>query len=401
METVPFKEAVRICKTYCSRVQRPKLDASAPSSSTTPALLFPAPDTGFWSPASGERIAKDINDTLAESHRKWQAFRALSRPRNVSQPREEYEDRMSRESGCHELETAAKAYSTVAALDDNTWPGLADTMAPLLDPGKPTGDWIAQLALAVFRRGYKFIREALIDVPRERQPNPDRQGAIYAGLRRAIVATKFLRALASVPAVAARIASDPLLLRDLVRLSHISVLRLSNPRMTPDLAFKTVNNVGDQLLIAGLSGYQKPGCYTRYLLDKDEEKHLELLWNLEENGRPLALSDTTGLIVAPLLFATSMLQPELIEKYSDKEWPVPAAVVNNLKDISRVLRSGPLTADACDHCGTRQGADGTELRRCSVCRVARYCGKECQTRAWRAGHKADCFDAGKLTYLAY
>lgn len=30
---------------------------------------------------------------------------------------------------------------------------------------------------------------------------------------------------------------------------------------------------------------------------------------------------------------------------------------------------------------------------CSKCKTVRYCGKECQTKDWRAGHKAKCFKA--------
>ena len=31
-----------------------------------------------------------------------------------------------------------------------------------------------------------------------------------------------------------------------------------------------------------------------------------------------------------------------------------------------------------------------QLHKCSKCRIARYCGPECQTKHWRAGHKAEC-----------
>lgn len=41
---------------------------------------------------------------------------------------------------------------------------------------------------------------------------------------------------------------------------------------------------------------------------------------------------------------------------------------------------------ACDECG---GIDGTLV--CSVCKVAKYCGRECQRKAWNLkGHKREC-----------
>ena len=40
---------------------------------------------------------------------------------------------------------------------------------------------------------------------------------------------------------------------------------------------------------------------------------------------------------------------------------------------------------ACDHCGA-----SSAKQRCSQCASAHYCGRDCQTAAWRAGHKAEC-----------
>ena len=42
-------------------------------------------------------------------------------------------------------------------------------------------------------------------------------------------------------------------------------------------------------------------------------------------------------------------------------------------------------AHSCWHCG-KQG----KLTKCKGCRCARYCGKDCWTKDWRAGHKAKC-----------
>lgn len=44
----------------------------------------------------------------------------------------------------------------------------------------------------------------------------------------------------------------------------------------------------------------------------------------------------------------------------------------------------------CDLCGKPSQPD-CKLVRCSRCKAAYYCGRECQRKHWRVGHKADCF----------
>ena len=39
----------------------------------------------------------------------------------------------------------------------------------------------------------------------------------------------------------------------------------------------------------------------------------------------------------------------------------------------------------CDHC-----KEVKSIKHCSACKVASYCGKECQRAAWQAGHKIQC-----------
>lgn len=61
---------------------------------------------------------------------------------------------------------------------------------------------------------------------------------------------------------------------------------------------------------------------------------------------------------------------------------------------SRAIVRGPDAelGDSCDACGTIETGP-LKLRRCSKCRVARYCSPECQTRDWKEGrHKDRCFD---------
>lgn len=60
-----------------------------------------------------------------------------------------------------------------------------------------------------------------------------------------------------------------------------------------------------------------------------------------------------------------------------------------IKKFNNVLETdGDRGVDSCDICGK----DNVSLNRCSKCRVVRYCGAECQAKAWKR-HKKDCFDA--------
>lgn len=48
--------------------------------------------------------------------------------------------------------------------------------------------------------------------------------------------------------------------------------------------------------------------------------------------------------------------------------------------------------DSCDFCGAEEGPS-VKLSRCSRCRTARFCGKECQLRAWKEKKEDFCYDA--------
>jgi hypothetical protein len=73
----------------------------------------------------------------------------------------------------------------------------------------------------------------------------------------------------------------------------------------------------------------------------------------------------------------------------------PDTFSKDLRKLSKeVVISDGLSNDApvsCDRCGKLQ-EPGKKLQRCGKCRVAWYCGIECQRAAW-SGHKAHCFEA--------
>jgi len=45
---------------------------------------------------------------------------------------------------------------------------------------------------------------------------------------------------------------------------------------------------------------------------------------------------------------------------------------------------------SCNCCGMGAKRFSGPLKRCARCNAAWYCGKECQHKHWKAGHKVDC-----------
>jgi len=56
---------------------------------------------------------------------------------------------------------------------------------------------------------------------------------------------------------------------------------------------------------------------------------------------------------------------------------------------TRKKKQVDMDQDKCDHCGKRQALIGRKLKKCTVCQVTFYCGKECQKAAWKK-HKKIC-----------
>jgi hypothetical protein len=47
----------------------------------------------------------------------------------------------------------------------------------------------------------------------------------------------------------------------------------------------------------------------------------------------------------------------------------------------------------CHFCGKSLGG-GQKLPRCSQCKISYYCGRKCQSKHWKLGHKSDCVATG-------
>jgi hypothetical protein len=60
-------------------------------------------------------------------------------------------------------------------------------------------------------------------------------------------------------------------------------------------------------------------------------------------------------------------------------------------DIREVIRPGIKLAQMAGHLGCANCHDvKCKLQKCSQCGVVKYCSKECQTKHWKAVHKAQC-----------
>jgi MYND finger len=58
-------------------------------------------------------------------------------------------------------------------------------------------------------------------------------------------------------------------------------------------------------------------------------------------------------------------------------------------EVARYLKT-----DKCARCYATGG--NVTIRLCTACKAVGYCGRECQGKHWRMGHKADCQSVDKL-----
>jgi len=68
-----------------------------------------------------------------------------------------------------------------------------------------------------------------------------------------------------------------------------------------------------------------------------------------------------------------------------------AGAVTSNASSSTPKATAPATGRVCSNCGIGERGSGAALKPCSQCKVALYCGRECQVQHWKAGgHKAVC-----------
>ena len=75
------------------------------------------------------------------------------------------------------------------------------------------------------------------------------------------------------------------------------------------------------------------------------------------------------------------------------EQPVAEASESIATEPASEPGAAALDLEHCLGCGSDGGGDGGEwagLKACTLCAAAAFCSKECQRKAWKAGHKAVC-----------
>ena len=79
--------------------------------------------------------------------------------------------------------------------------------------------------------------------------------------------------------------------------------------------------------------------------------------------------------------------------------PIPRAYywckkAANLGDVDGANTASQIEAGCKTNCAQcKKSALAETLNRCAKCKLYRYCGKECQVKHWKAGHKKDCVKA--------
>lgn len=160
-------------------------------------------------------------------------------------------------------------------------------------------------------------------------------------MERAHVGSEFVRLLAQVPAIGARMASDCAFIQTLVIISYESFARTLHPKRNDKGLASIGKNIEARLVTAGLAGWHKPNCCKRQLKKMDATvDYLDHFWSAQPDGRPTALFDRTDSLLAPLLFATMLLKPELLDAYADGTWEVPATVLESLENLALEIRAG-------------------------------------------------------------
>lgn len=91
------------------------------------------------------------------------------------------------------------------------------------------------------------------------------------------------------------------------------------------------------------------------------------------------------------------------EKYGDTQLPgkspIPRALNWYYKAAAKgyepakkkIAKLDDILSSSCAHCGQSESTD-KELARCTKCKASYFCGRACQNRHWKAGHRIDCCD---------
>ena len=199
--------------------------------------------------------------------------------------------------------------------------------------------------------------------------------------------------------VRSRLAEDTLLLRDILKVAAACARELGKDLSCRGLNLYLMDIIGDGLRAIVTTALQKakpfiayfdiaPGAAARLLFFRDIFPFVRGNMNYLEQTR-------SDLEIGPLCYQfMGVFSPEyLTESYLGGDF-VMEGVTYVVQDVvseqtahfkKSALGTMPALED-CDHCHALR----SKLRRCSSCKVARYCSRRCQVAAWRNGHRERC-----------
>ncbi|KAJ7328727.1 hypothetical protein DFH08DRAFT_751302, partial [Mycena albidolilacea] len=120
-----------------------------------------------------------------------------------------------------------------------------------------------------------------------------------------------------------------------------------------------------------------------------EDTHLSSNFNLEAQF-DVKVGSTIAILYAEMkYFSFGIYGLRLDHAKFVKIFPCNLETVLRINDeIESETSAG--SPKKCNGCGKAEEPNKTTLLRCSRCLGCSYCGKECQTAAWKRGHKREC-----------
>ena len=71
-------------------------------------------------------------------------------------------------------------------------------------------------------------------------------------------------------------------------------------------------------------------------------------------------------------------------------WLRKAAANGDSDAARRAEQIEKVAKQECSYCYKKAGSIKETLKCCAKCKAAWYCGRDCQVKAWKEGHKFDC-----------
>jgi hypothetical protein len=110
--------------------------------------------------------------------------------------------------------------------------------------------------------------------------------------------------------------------------------------------------------------------------------------------------NTLAILYAEKHFESKLNSEVVLVKELDNCFIFKSEMLKLKLEANKLLKNADLEINGklseCGGCGLRY----TSLSRCSVCKIAKYCSRECQSKAWKDGHKKFCSQAEIILRLS-